>query len=81
MTRELLILFLCGTIAVLLGTGYYHSFRSGVLTVKGHTSRRSDEPIRYWIGMTIGVFAFLVTLSGAALMAFLICVDLLGGSR
>jgi hypothetical protein len=58
--------------AVLLGVGYYDAFRSGVLTVKGHTSRRDHEPIRYWLGMLIGTFGFLVMVAGAALMAFLV---------
>lgn len=81
MARELFILFFSATIAFLLGNGYYKSFRSGVLTVKGHTSRRDKEPIRYWIGIAIGTFAFLVMISGAALMAFLVCVDLFGRSK
>ena len=81
MARELFILVFCATIAFLLGNGYYKSFRSGVLTIKGHTSRRDKEPIRYWIGMAIGTFAFLVVVSGAAVMAFLVCVDLFGTSK
>ena len=80
-TRELFILFLCATIAFLLGNGYYKSFRSGVLTVKGHTSRRDKEPISYWIGIAIGTFAFLVFVSGTAVMAFLVCVDLFRNSK
>jgi hypothetical protein len=79
--RELFIFVLCATIAFLLGNGYYKSFRSGVLTVKGHTSRRDQEPISYWIGMAIGTFAFLVVVSGAAVMAFLISVDSFGSSK
>jgi hypothetical protein len=84
--REFFILFFCATIAFLLGNGYYKSFRSGVLTVKGHsfkgyTSRRDKEPIRYWLGMAVGIFAFLVMVSGAALMAFLVCVDLFRKSK
>jgi hypothetical protein len=79
--RELVILFFCATIAFLLGNGYYKSFRSGVLTIKGRTSRRDNEPISYWIGMAIGTFVFLVMLSGAALMAFLVCVDLFWTSK
>lgn len=62
--------------AFLLGRGYYDSLRSGVLTVKGYTSRRDHQPISYWLGMIIGTFAFLVVASGTALMAFLVCVDL-----
>lgn len=81
MARELLIFLLCATMAFLLGKGYYESFRSGVLTVKGHTSRRDKEPISYWIGMAFGTFVFLVMTSGAAVMAFLVCVDLFGTSR
>ncbi len=79
--RELFILFFCATIAFLLGNGYYKSFRSGVLTIKGRTCRRDKEPIGYWIGMTIGTFAFLVMVSGAAVMAFLVCVKLFGTSK
>jgi hypothetical protein len=81
MARELLILFFCATIAFLLGKGYYKSFRSGVLTVKGRTSHRDKEPISYWVGMAIGAFAFLVMVSGTAVMAFLVCVDLFGTSK
>ena len=81
MARELLILFFCATIAFFLGNGYYESFRSGVLTVKGHTSRRDKEPISYWIGMALGTFAFFVMVYGAALMTFLVCVDLFGKSK
>ncbi len=81
MARELLILFFCATIAFLLGNGYYKSFRTGVLTVKGYTSRRDKEPIRYWLGMAVGIFEFLVMVSGAALMAFLVCVDLFRKSK
>jgi hypothetical protein len=79
--RELFILFLCATIAFLLGNGYYKSFRSGVLTVKGFTSRRDKEPISYWIGMVLGAFAFLVMVSATALMAFFVCVSLSGTSK
>jgi hypothetical protein len=79
--REIFILFLSATIAFFLARGYYESFRSGVLTVKGRTSRRDKEPISYWLGMAIGIFAFVVTASGAAVMAFLICVDLFRTSR
>ncbi len=79
--RELFILFFCATIAFLLGNGYYKSFRSGVLTVKGRTSRRDKEPISYWIGMAIGTFVFLVMVSATAVMAFLVCVGLSGTSK
>ena len=79
--KELFILIFCATIAFLLGKGYYKSFRSGVLTVKGHTSRRDREPISYWIGMAVGTFAFLVTVCGAAVMTFLACVNLFGTSK
>jgi hypothetical protein len=79
--RELFILFLCAAMAFLLGSGYYESFRSGVLTVKGSTSRRDKEPVRYWIGMAIGIFAFLLMMSAAAVMAFLVCVGLSGSSK
>ena len=82
MARELLILFFCATMAFLLGNGYYKSFRTGVIaTIKGFTARREKEPIKYWIGMAIGTFAFLVMVSGAGLMAFLVCVDLFGRSK
>lgn len=83
MVRELFILFFGTTIAVLLGNGYYKSFRSGVLTTikSRRTSRRDKEPISYWIGMAIGTFAFLVMVSLTALMAFLVCVDLFGASK
>ena len=67
--------------AFLLGIGYYDSFLSGVLTIKDRTSRREKEPISYWIGMAIGTFGFLVMVSGTAVMAFLVCVDLLGTSK
>jgi hypothetical protein len=67
--------------AFLLGKGYYNSFRSGVLTVKGHTSRRDKEPTSYWIGIAIGTFAFLTMVSATAVMAFLICVNLFGNSK
>ena len=76
MARNLLTLILCATVAVLLGGGYYDSLQSGVLTVKGRTSRRDHEPISYWLGMLIGAFAFLITASGAALMAFFVFMDL-----
>jgi hypothetical protein len=76
--RNLFILIFGATITVFLGVGYYESLRSGVLTVKGRTSRRDREPIAYWFGMIIGTLAFLVTASLTALMAFLVCVDLYG---
>jgi len=82
--RELFILFFCATIAFLLGNGYYKSFRSGVLTLtKGHTRsyRRDKEPISYWIGMAVGIVAFLIVVSGTALMAFLVYVGLSGTSK
>ena len=81
MARKLFILFFCATIALLLAKGYYDSFRSGVLTIKGHTSRRDKEPISYWIGMAIGTLAFLVMVSAAAVMAFLVGVGLSGISK
>jgi hypothetical protein len=67
--------------AFLLGKGYYKSFRSGVLTVKGHASLRDKEPISYWIGIAIGTFAFLTMVSATAVMAFLICVDFFRNSK
>jgi len=81
MTRELFILFFCATIAFLLGNGYYKSFRSGVLTIRGRVSRRDKEPISFWIGMAIGTLAFLLMVSAAAVMAFLVCVRLSGSSK
>jgi hypothetical protein len=75
--REFFILFFCATIAFLLGNGYYKSFRSGVLTtIKGFTARRDKQPIKYWIGMAIGTFGFLVMVSATVVMAFLLCVGL-----
>lgn len=82
MARELFILFFCATIAFLLGNGYYKSFRSGVLTtIKGFTARRDKEPIKYWIGMAMGTFAFLVLVAATVVMAFLVCVGLSGASK
>ena len=81
MARELSILVCLTAMAFLLGNGYYKAFRTGVLTVKGHTSRRDKEPISYWMGVTIGTLVFLLMVCGAALMAFLVCVDLLGTSK
>jgi H+/Cl- antiporter ClcA len=63
-------------VASLLGRGYYGSFHSRSLTIKGRTSHRDREPIEYWFGMVIGVFAFLVASSAAVLMAFLLCMHL-----
>jgi uncharacterized protein (DUF2062 family) len=79
--RELFILFLCATIAFLLGKGYYKSFRRGVLTIKARICRRDKEPISYWIGMAVGLFAFLVMVSATAVMAFLVCAGLYGNSK
>jgi hypothetical protein len=80
--REFFILFFCATIAFLLGNGYYKSFGSGVLTtVKGFTASRDKEPVKYWIGMAIGTLTVVILASGAALMAFLICVHLFGISK
>jgi uncharacterized protein (DUF2062 family) len=79
--RELFILVLSATIAFFLGDGYYKSFRSSVLTVKGRTYRREKEPIGYWIGMAIGIFGFLVMLSATAVMAFRLCIGLSGTSK
>ncbi len=81
MARDLFILIFCATIAFLLGRGYYDSLRSGVLTVKGRTSRRNHEPISYWLGMFVGAFAFLILASATALMAFLVCMDLFQRSK
>ena len=64
--------------AVLLGRGYYDSFRSGALTVEGCTSRRDHEPISYWFGMIAGTLAFLVMASGTVFMAFVVCAELFG---
>jgi hypothetical protein len=76
--RNLFILTFCATIAFLLGRGYYDSLRSGVLTVKGRSSRRDREPISYWFGMITGGFVFLVMASGTVFMAFMVCADLFG---
>jgi hypothetical protein len=78
MAREVLIFFCFATIAFLLGRGYYESFRSGVLTLKGCTYRRDKEPTLYWISMVIGTFAFLLTISVTAVMAFLVYMHLFG---
>jgi hypothetical protein len=69
------------TMTFLLGKGYHEAFRTGVLTIKGQTSRRDMEPIGYWAGMAIGIFAFLVAASFTALAAFLVGVDLFGASN
>ena len=76
--RNVFILIFDATIAFLLGNGYYKSFRSRVLTLKGRTYRRDREPISYWLGMLSGTFAFLVIASVTALMAFLVCMNLFG---
>lgn len=76
MARNLFILIFCASIAVLLGRGYYDVLRSGVLTVKGCTSHRDTEPVRYWLGMAIGIFVFVIMASGTVLMVFLVCVGL-----
>lgn len=70
MARNFFILIFCAAIAVLLGRGYYDSFRSGVLTIKGRTSRRDHEPIEYWFGMCVGAFAFLVLTALSVALAF-----------
>ena len=69
--------------AFLLGTGYYKSFRSGVLTIikTGRTFRRDKEPISYWIGMAMGTFGFLLMVAATAVMAFLVGANLFGTSR
>jgi hypothetical protein len=79
--RELFIFVFGVAVAFFLGKGYYESFRSGVLTIKGRTSRRDREPIGYWTGMAIGSLAFLVVVAGTAVTAFLICVGLFGTSK
>jgi len=76
--RELFLLVFLAIMAFLLGNGYYKSFRSGVLTIRGGTYRRDQEPISYWISMVIGTFVFLVMVSATAVMAFLACVGLFG---
>lgn len=83
MKGELVILILCAAMAFILGNGYYQSFRSGVLTIikTGRTYRREEEPIRYWIGMAAGTFAFLVVLFGTAIMAFAVWMNLFGTSN
>ena len=74
--------------AFALGSGYWKAFRSGALrlgvggfTHKVRTFRRDKEPICYWIHMAVGTFGFLSMVSGAAVMAFLVCVDLFGASK
>lgn len=81
MAREFFIFLFGATISFLLGKGYYESFRSGELTIKGRTSRRGEEPISYWICMAIGILVFLVSVSVTAVMAFLVCVGLFGTSK
>jgi hypothetical protein len=76
--RDLSIFLLCAALAVLLGRGYYDSFRSGTITIKGNTSRRDHEPIGYWFGMLAGTLAFLVMASGAVFMAFLLYAEFSG---
>jgi len=79
--RELFTLLFCATIAFLLGNGYYKSFGSGVLTIRGRSYRRDTEPIRYWIGMAIGTVAFFVVVFASAVMAFLVCLRFSGTPR
>ena len=81
MAKELFILFFAATVAFLLGNGYYKSFRSGVLKIKGGTFRRDEEPIGFWINMAVGSLAFLMAVSMTAAMAFLVCVGLFGTSK
>jgi hypothetical protein len=77
--RKLFMLIFFATITVFLGTGYYKSFRSGVLTtVRYGASRRDRQPIAYRLRMLVGALAFLVMASVTALMAFLVCMDLFG---
>ena len=76
--RNVFILISFATIAFFLGNGYYKSFRSGVLTLKGRTYRRNREPIGYWLGMLSGTFAFLVIAAATALMAALVSMNLFG---
>jgi hypothetical protein len=40
MARNFFTFILCVTMGVLLGRGYYDSFRTGTLTIKGRTSNR-----------------------------------------
>jgi hypothetical protein len=79
MARNLFIFVFCATIAALLGYGFYGSLQSGVLTIKLRTSRRTHEPISYWFGMFAVAFAFVVMLSGTALMGFLVVHELIWG--
>ena len=76
--RNALILIFGATMTVLLGDGYYASFRSGVLKTIGsrRAVRRDQEPIGYWVGMAIGIFAFLAVASMTALLAFLVFMQL-----
>ena len=65
MPRELLIFVFCATITVALGDGLYASLRKGELrTVRApRTVRRSHEPMRYWLGMAVVAFGFVVMAS------------------
>ena len=81
MAREIVTFLLLSIVAFLLGNGYYKSFRNGVLTIKGRTYRRDKEPIGYWISIAIGTLAFLLMVSGTAVMAFLVCVHLSRNSK
>lgn len=81
MARELFTFFFCAAIAFLLGNGYYKSIRSGVLTIKGRTYCRNEEPILYWISVVIGAVAFVLMVSVSAVMAFIVLVNLFGTSK
>jgi hypothetical protein len=45
------------------------------------TAEPQQERIKYWLGMAAGIFGFLVMVSGTAVTAFLVCVDLFGTSK
>ena len=72
MARMLFALILGGTIAALLGNGFYRSLRSGVVSNMYGTSRRTHEPISYWVGVFVLGFAFVVLASGTVLLAYVL---------
>ena len=81
MARDLLISLFCATIAALLGKGYYEALRKGVLEIKGRTYCRDEDPILYWISMTVGIVAFLLMASASTVMAFFVYVQLFASSK
>ncbi len=79
MARDLAVFIFSATIAVLLGSGLYASFRTGVLeTIRGRRAyRRADEPIRYWFGMSLVAFAFVVEVVATVIMGFFVVRDVI----